>query len=243
LTTIAWPGKFVRVFLDVPSVEPSNWYGSLIQGSRDQSGLMYRRNRYYDPASGLFTQEDPIGLAGGLNLYGYAGGDPVNFSDPFGLIPVPLLIWGGIALFEAASTAYDVYQAGKTLSDPNATTGDKAWASGGAIVGGLGLPGPGTLYAKGAAKLTKWGVEGAAPHRKILERLKTPGTHEHLDEVVPTRQEAERLIYLAGGKIQRIERAHGARGHPYPHINYITETGEKATLRVESVGRQFIRNP
>ncbi len=26
-----------------------------------------------------------MGLAGGLNLYGYAGGDPVNFSDPFGL--------------------------------------------------------------------------------------------------------------------------------------------------------------
>lgn len=33
------------------------------------------------------TQEDPIGLAGGLNLYGFANGDPVNFSDPFGLCP------------------------------------------------------------------------------------------------------------------------------------------------------------
>jgi uncharacterized protein RhaS with RHS repeats len=32
-----------------------------------------------------FTQEDPIGLAGGLNLYGYAAGDPVNNADPFGL--------------------------------------------------------------------------------------------------------------------------------------------------------------
>jgi uncharacterized protein RhaS with RHS repeats len=39
--------------------------------------------------SGCFTQEDPIGLAGGLNLYGYAGGDPVNFSDPFGLSAEP----------------------------------------------------------------------------------------------------------------------------------------------------------
>jgi hypothetical protein len=35
--------------------------------------------------TGRFTQQDPIGIAGGLNLYGFANGDPVNFSDPFGL--------------------------------------------------------------------------------------------------------------------------------------------------------------
>ena len=51
----------------------------------DASGLLYRRNRYYDPQSGQFTQQDPIGIAGGLNLYGFAGGDPVNNADPFGL--------------------------------------------------------------------------------------------------------------------------------------------------------------
>src|SRR5207247_163582 len=28
---------------------------------------------------------DPIGLGGGLNVYGFAAGDPVNFGDPFGL--------------------------------------------------------------------------------------------------------------------------------------------------------------
>ena len=33
------------------------------------------------------TQQDPIGLAGGLNLYGFGNGDPVNASDPFGLNP------------------------------------------------------------------------------------------------------------------------------------------------------------
>jgi hypothetical protein len=38
---------------------------------------------------GRFTQEDPIGLAGGMNLYGYAGGDPVNYADPFGLCTTP----------------------------------------------------------------------------------------------------------------------------------------------------------
>ncbi|MGQ0641016.1 MAG: RHS repeat-associated core domain-containing protein [Gemmatimonadaceae bacterium] len=37
--------------------------------------------------TGHFTQEDPIGLAGGINLYGFASGDPVSYSDPFGLCP------------------------------------------------------------------------------------------------------------------------------------------------------------
>jgi uncharacterized protein RhaS with RHS repeats len=54
---------------------------------RDASGQMYMRNRYYDPASGQFTQPDPIGLAGGLNAYGFAAGDPVSYSDPYGLCP------------------------------------------------------------------------------------------------------------------------------------------------------------
>jgi hypothetical protein len=44
-------------------------------------------NSWYDPRRGSFTQEDPIGLAGGMNLYGFAAGDPVNFSDPLGLCP------------------------------------------------------------------------------------------------------------------------------------------------------------
>jgi RHS repeat-associated protein len=65
--------------------DPGSWQGTLILDKPDATGTYYRRNRSYDPNTARFTQEDPIGLAGGMNLYGFAAGDPVNYSDPFGL--------------------------------------------------------------------------------------------------------------------------------------------------------------
>jgi RHS repeat-associated protein len=68
----------------------SVWLGSLLSDKQDKTGTFYRRNRVYDPLTRQFTQEDPLGLAGGLNVYGFAGGDPVTYGDPFGLCPNPL---------------------------------------------------------------------------------------------------------------------------------------------------------
>ncbi len=68
-----------------PRLGPVAWHGTIPEDKRDAAGTHYRRNRYYDPASGRFTQPDPIGLAGGLNSYGFAAGDPVSYSDPYGL--------------------------------------------------------------------------------------------------------------------------------------------------------------
>jgi len=70
-----------------PVADSGRWFGTVIANKLDGVRLQFRRNRYVDPATGRFTQEDPLGLAGGLNLYGFAKGDPVNFSDPFGLCP------------------------------------------------------------------------------------------------------------------------------------------------------------
>lgn len=47
-------------------------------------GLYYYKARFYSPELKRFLQPDPIGYAGGMNLYGYVGGDPVNASDPSG---------------------------------------------------------------------------------------------------------------------------------------------------------------
>jgi RHS repeat-associated protein len=51
----------------------------------DGSGLYYYRARYYSPGNARFVQNDPIGLRGGINSYGYADGNPVRSRDPLGL--------------------------------------------------------------------------------------------------------------------------------------------------------------
>ena len=47
------------------------------------SGLIYLRNRYYDPGVGRFISEDPIRY--GMNWYVYANNNPLKFIDPSGL--------------------------------------------------------------------------------------------------------------------------------------------------------------
>jgi RHS repeat-associated protein len=80
-----WPFTIFAYQRD--KVTRTSWHGTLLEDKRDFTGTSYRRNRYYDGQTGRFTQEDPIGLAGGLNAYGFANGDPVGYSDPYGLSP------------------------------------------------------------------------------------------------------------------------------------------------------------
>ena len=48
------------------------------------TGLVYARARWYDPNSGSFLTPDPRGYEDSSNLYAFAGGDPINKSDPTG---------------------------------------------------------------------------------------------------------------------------------------------------------------
>lgn len=88
---VSWPASN-SIYLKPPPPGSSGnggatpqWIGTVLADGAGSTGLLYRRNRFYDPGTGQFTQQDPIGLAGGLNVYGFANGDPINFSDPFGL--------------------------------------------------------------------------------------------------------------------------------------------------------------
>lgn len=44
-----------------------------------ETGLHYNLVRYYNPESGRFVNQNPIGLAGGENLYWFAPNGPTAF--------------------------------------------------------------------------------------------------------------------------------------------------------------------
>jgi RHS repeat-associated protein len=53
----------------------------------EETGLNYHGARYYSPWLGRWTSCDPLGIAGGLNVYLYAAAAPTTFVDQNGMKP------------------------------------------------------------------------------------------------------------------------------------------------------------
>jgi RHS repeat-associated protein len=152
-----WPAQKMHTYLDGQPRPLGDWLGSLVQDQREASGLLFRRNRYYDPATGQFTQQDPIGIAGGMNLYGFANGDPVNFSDPFGLCPVCIVVGAAWAAAEVGLSAADAVAVARTSFDFFRGDASGSEFAGTALAAGVGFVSPGGGGAAGLRVVSRVG--------------------------------------------------------------------------------------
>lgn len=75
-----------------PGLSQSGRFGYTGQAWLSEFRLYHYKARAYAPLLGRFLQPDPIGTDGGINLYEYAGGDPINLNDPDGLDPADLIL-------------------------------------------------------------------------------------------------------------------------------------------------------
>ena len=92
------PRAWLAQAVDSPE-ENACFYGAFVSGPTH-----YNYFRSYQAGQGRYTQGDPIGLAGGLNRFGYANSNPMKYSDPTGLIIGidDLVIGGGILVVGCA---------------------------------------------------------------------------------------------------------------------------------------------
>jgi RHS repeat-associated protein len=65
-------------------VDPYGYKGQYGYYTDHETGLILCTHRYYDPTVGRWLTRDKLGYDGGINLYGYCGGDPVGGVDPSG---------------------------------------------------------------------------------------------------------------------------------------------------------------
>ena len=83
---VVWQGEyspFGKVDVTVNQIDNNTRFPG--QYFDSETGLHYNWHRFYDPETGRYISADPIGLAGGINLYAYVENDPVNAVDPDGL--------------------------------------------------------------------------------------------------------------------------------------------------------------
>ncbi|HRP08280.1 MAG TPA: RHS repeat-associated core domain-containing protein, partial [Gemmatimonadales bacterium] len=132
--------------------EPRRW-----ETDADWGGVQQFRHRAYDPGTGTWIQEDPLGVAGGVNVYQYNNGNPVTFSDPMGMCPTCALgaatgVVTGYLLAKATGAEYGLKEA---------ATDAVLGAFGGGAAKMLRARSAAAAGASGSAALARGGVSNA----------------------------------------------------------------------------------
>jgi len=125
------------------SLAATNLYRFSSKEFHPASGLSYYLYRFYDPSLQRWLNQDPIGEAGGLNLYGYVYNNPISLIDPLGLVdPVTGTIIGVGTSLETGggvATAATVTVGGTATTVTVAGTGATVTGTGVASVAGVGI--------------------------------------------------------------------------------------------------------
>jgi RHS repeat-associated protein len=109
-TVVSWTGA---AWDDAHPRSWSNYGNRFMFNGREffaEMGVMDYRHRFYHPALGRFLQADPTGFdAGDMNLFRYCGDDPVDRSDPTGLLDTNASLWKMNCYFDSGNSAQGGY--------------------------------------------------------------------------------------------------------------------------------------
>lgn len=170
-----WGGKYAGGTLNAAS------FGADRSSSASMKQLSFFRNRFYDQQTGRWTQEDPLGVAGGVNLYQFNGNNPVSNTDPFGLCPIEkdgvpcTLTMAGTGVVGGALSGALIGAGGGTLVVPG--VGTVAGGGSGAVVGGTtGLVAGGIVgAARDVTSLVEMTGLGKTIQRKVRKAVEAIG--------------------------------------------------------------------
>ncbi|MFG0609847.1 DUF6973 domain-containing protein [Delftia acidovorans] len=102
---VAWAAKLDPWGNVLQEYNPQGIHQAIRLPGQHHEGLYYNRHRYYDPVVGSYVNQDPIGLAGGVNKNIYVK-NPNKGIDPLGLMEELSHIWN-IGPWDALSTRSD----------------------------------------------------------------------------------------------------------------------------------------
>jgi hypothetical protein len=94
--------------------------------------------------------------------------------------------------------------------------------------------------AQGKPIMTQWGWQNSPAWNEAAKVIGNAGhksTIMDLGQKIPTAAEARKMIEATGGKVLRIEEHEpgGVSTHTFPHVNYETQSGNSATVRIQSL--------
>lgn len=166
----------------LPAAVVGNWFLFTGREYDWETGYYHYRARTYDPGTGTFLQEDPLGMQDGINVVAYVQGDPVNFVDPYGTDGITDTLNGIMDFISqnrdlVADLVVDLLGPLEGVLDLlSAVTGKDVtgWLRGGLAAAGpvaLGWWARGTALAGAAVKIASGGLRLLSKLKDILKKL------------------------------------------------------------------------